>query len=157
MTPNIRRFTADDAASCYDAFYDAVRNGTAPHYSAEQAAAWAPNAKPDATWAPRLEGANTWLAEAEGTVLGFISLYPYGYLDLFFVRPDARKLGVAGLIYDALLADTRDLDVLTTDASILARRFFQKRGWRVTGAEDATRNGLSLTRYPMRLALQGSA
>ncbi|MEM9343616.1 MAG: GNAT family N-acetyltransferase [Pseudomonadota bacterium] len=153
MAPIIRRFSPDDASSCYDAFYDAVRNGTAPHYSAEQAAAWARYASPDATWAPRLEGANTWLAEVDGTVLGFIALYPYGYLDLFFVRSDARKMGIAGLIYDALLADIRDLDVLTTDASILARRFFEKRGWEVIGTETANRNGMTLTQYPMRLNL----
>ena len=147
----IRRYRPADSSACGAIYVDAVRNGTAPHYSAEQAAAWVPDGAEHWDWAPRLTSGQTWIAEVKGIPSGFITLRSDGHLDLFFVRPDVRHLGIAGALYEQLVEDARrsGLTRLTTHASLLARRFLERRGWRVAESETAERHGVSLTRYYM--------
>lgn len=155
MTCPVRPFRPADAAACLDVYLDAIHNGTAPHYSAEERAAWAPPGREydHGEWTGRLADGRTWVAEHEGKVVGFITLDRSGHLDLFFVRPEARLLGVAAKLYEALINTARDggHTRLTTHASHLARRFLERRGWRVTGEERALRNGVFLTRFAMEL------
>lgn len=150
---DIREYLPGDEDVCLAIYRDAIRNGTAPHYTAEEAAAWAPDSMDASDWAPRLASGRTWLAETESAPVGFITLDTKGHLDLFFVRPAARGLGVAKALYDRLIEAARSdgRTALTTDASHLARSFLEKRGWRVTGEERVIRHGVELVRFPMRL------
>lgn len=136
-------------------YFDAVRNGTAPHYSAQEAAAWAPDARDQSEWTGRLAEGRTWIAESDAGAQGFITLAPEAHLDLFFVRPTARPMGVAAALYDTLLAAAREdrHSALTTHASHLARRFLDRRGWTVEAEEQSLRHGILLTRFRMRLRI----
>jgi len=148
----IRPYRAADTSGCGAIYMDAIRNGTAPHYSAEQAAAWAPDGAEQWDWAPRLTKGRAWIAEVNGSPSGFITLRSDGHLDLFFVRPGVRHLGIAGALYAQMVEDARRSGVtrLTTHASLLARRFLERRGWRVVECETTERNGVSLTRFLMQ-------
>ena len=72
---------------------------------------------------------------------------------LFEARGYVLPMGVASALYGAMLQDARagGLDRLTTDASHLAQRFLERRGWRVTAPETVMRNGVPLERFGMRL------
>ena len=155
MSLALRPFVTGDAAASIDIYYDAIHNGTAPHYALNEREAWAPrDARPDpARWADRLGGVHTIVAEDSGAMVGFASLLGHGHIDMLFVRPAARKSGAAAALYDGLLEAARSSGVkgMTTDASHLARRFLEKRGWRVVAPEVVTRNGVKLTRFRMAL------
>lgn len=148
----IRPIGPDDRDACGRVYFDAVRDGTGRHYSAEEARAWAPTDDPS-EWGERLYTGVSWVAEGDGRVQGFLTMRHDGHLDLFFVRPGWRRAGVAGALYDAALAwaRARGLATLTTQASLLARSFLARRGWEVVAEETALRNGLPLTRYEMAL------
>jgi putative acetyltransferase len=147
----IREFAAEDVAGCIAIYRDAILNGTAPYYTAQDAKAWAPDDPDTGEWSGRLSTGATWIAETGDGAQGFITLAPHGHLDLFFVRPAARRLGVAALLYERLVPAARadGYATLTTDASHLARRFLERRGWRVQEEERAMRNGVWLTRFRM--------
>ncbi|RVT84037.1 GNAT family N-acetyltransferase [Rhodobacteraceae bacterium CCMM004] len=147
----IRRYRSEDAAATYGVYADAVLNGTAPHYTADQARAWVPSDEMEDWWPPRLAGGTAWVAEGDAELTGLISLMGTGYLDMFFVRPSARPAGTAARLYNTLAAHARAAGQarLTTHASHLARRFLERRGWHVVAEETAMRNGVPLTRFAM--------
>lgn len=158
MTVVLRRLAADEIAICHAIYLDAIHNGTALHYSAEQRAAWAPRGPVPAEWTGRMtDGAVTWLAECgdgDKGAVGFATLRG-GYLDFLYVRPDARDTGAAGLLYSAALAYARAEGhrQMTTHASHLARRFLARRGWHVVAPETVVRNGVAIERFEMALDL----
>lgn len=147
----IRTGTVTDAAACHAVYVDAVRNGTAPLYSAEEARAWAPSEQLEDWLPPRLQAGQTWIAEASGTVVGFLTVTPDGHLDLFFVRPGWRRSGLAAELYERMTAwaGARGIERMSTFASHLARRFLERRGWHVVSGETAIRNGVALKRWEM--------
>lgn len=73
---------------------------------------------------------------------GFADMDADGYLD----RLQGR--GVATALCDAL-EQAVQCEAYTTHASITARPFFEKRGYRVVRAQQVERQGLYLTNYVM--------
>lgn len=151
MSWEIREGGAAEAASCMDVYVDAVRNGTAGHYTPAQALAWAPTEAVEDWLPPRLADGTTWIAWSATRAEGFLTVTPAGHLDFFFVRPEARASGLAAALYAHLMtwADAQGHDHLTTDASHLARSFLEKRGWRMIAGETAIRHGVALKRWRM--------
>lgn len=165
---HIRRFRpADDAAATARLFHASIREGAAGAYSEEQLAAWSPAPPRTAEWAARLDGMMTLVAVdlaapdgregGEGDPLGFMSLTDAGHIDLAYVRPDRFGTGVSDALHDAIssIARTAGHRRLTTDASRLARRFFEKRGWHVVRAQRPVRQGIALTNFRMVIDLDG--
>ena len=161
MTWTLRPFRETDAQGCVAVFLDAVHNGTAPHYTAEEREAWAPrNQDHDyGDWTDRVASGKTFVAEEGTRLLGFATLAEEdpetGHLDFLYVRSDARNLGVSAALHDQIVDTAQSLGYksLTTNASHLARSFLEKRGWDVTTKEVTLRNGLQLTRFQMRFVV----
>ncbi|HEU0196096.1 MAG TPA: GNAT family N-acetyltransferase [Nevskiaceae bacterium] len=133
------------------------------YYNAEQIAAWAP-ARPDLTaWRERLERFSTIVAGDHGELVGFLSYEPNGHIDLLFVSPFHARCGVASMLYreaESTLISS-GVKALHTDASLLARPFFERRGFIVQEEQVVNRQGVTLRRYdmrkPMSIAQQGAA
>ncbi len=151
MTWTVRDGGAADAPACHAVYVDAVRNGTAGHYTSAQARAWAPIDTVEDWMPPRLEDGTTWITETDDRAVGFLTVTEGGHLDLFFVRPEWRKQGVAATLYETMMdwARTRGLETMTTDASHLARSFLERRSWRVVVGETTVRSGIELKRWKM--------
>lgn len=145
----IRRYQPADAGALAQIFFDAVRLGAAPKYTAAELAAWA----------QRLDGLTTVVAESPSGLLGFMSLRSDGYLDLAFVRPDCRGTGVADALHSEILTEAcaRHLHRLTTEASRMARPFFLRMGWHLIAAQTVQRNGQSIENFRMAKSLKISA
>jgi putative acetyltransferase len=150
----IRPAGPGDLDATWDIYRDAILNGTAPFYTAAQAAAWVgPDERPD-WWGARMAAATTWIGEDDLGAAGFISLADPAHLDFFFVRPRARGTGLAHSLYERFVeeAAARDGGRMTTFASHLARRFLEPRGWVVTEEQIADRGGERLVRFAMERA-----
>lgn len=149
---HVRQGKTDDIPALTGIFHRAVREGAGPGYSAEQRAAWAP-AVPDAEdWTRRLADQVVFLAEHNGDILGFMSLRPGdGYIDLAFVEPGEIGRGVAFAVYTALEAHAAEAGIprLWSNASALARRFFERQGWTVETAQTPVIRGVKLHNYRM--------
>ena len=153
----LRRYEPDDCAACWQLFYCAVQIGAAEFYDQAQRDMWCaapPELTPERN--ARLADAVTWVAENAGKLVGFMSLKADGHLDMAFVDPDHMGQGVAVALHTRLIQSARDagLTELYTEASHLARRFFQRQGWQVTKPETIERNGISLPRFLMQISLK---
>ena len=120
------------------------------HYTEEQVAAWAPEVPDARGWHARMSARLTLVAEEEGEVVGFAELEG-GHLDMLYVRADAVGSGDGGRLYEAAEREAYDRGTgrITTEASITARPFFERRGFRVVRKQTVRRHGVWLTNFAM--------
>jgi len=151
----VRPFSLADAAPCRAVFYEAVHQGAAKRYSKEQRAAWAPSPDVPPLWGDRLADQITFVGESDDGIEGFFTLNHDGHLDLAFVRPRNMGSGLAGRLYDACFASPHasGLSRAYTEASHLARPFFQRRGWSVICEQEVERFGTLITNFQMETTL----
>ena len=71
-----------------------------------------------------------------------------GYLDRLYVHRDYQRKGVASSLLRELSQKVKT-DEITTYASITARPFFEKMGYRVVRENIVERKGVSLINYFM--------
>lgn len=152
----IRPYTRADAPACFEVFRAGVQEGAAPAYSQEERNAWCPpDGVPGPDWAGKLDVAVARVALRGGAVIGFMTLHADGYLDFAYVRPDERRSGLAGALYEEIEAGARTAGItrIDTEASHLARRFFAKRGWQVDAAQHVIRRGVAIANFRMSKGL----
>ncbi len=147
----MRRWRPQDLAATIDTFRRAVHELAAADYTPEELAAWAPPAADLAAWRSRMEQGQGWIFESNGKLGGFIHADVPGHVDLLYVHPDCRRMGVATALLELLAADagSRGITTLGTEASRTAKPFFEWAGFSVLRAERVIRGGLALERFVM--------
>lgn len=157
MSPIIRPYRPEDRAACAGVFYRAVREGATGFYDEHQRAAWAPSPDPDADAPDKLLDQWCWVAERGDRIVGFMSLDRTGYLDMAFVLPEEMGRGTSTALYGALIAQARTAGLarLTVHASHLARRFFHRKGWRISWMQNLAADGQVYEVFRMFLDLPG--
>ena len=93
--------------------------------------------------------------DRQGKIIGFSSVNAEGYLHSMFVHKDQQGKGVATLLLSEVEKIARKYDVhkINVEASITARPFFEKHGYKVVKEQKAKANRLWLTNYVMEKAL----
>ncbi len=106
-----------------------------------------------------MSAADTVVAVRGDTPIGFMTLDDKGYLDLAFVVPEAMGVGVSDAIYAVLEGRARanGIEVLSTQASLLAEPFFARHGWTVTRRQEVEIRGVVLKNAWMEKHLRKSA
>ena len=144
----LRPYEPADCAAMAALFYETVHGVNARDYTPDQLDAWAPGTVDLEEWDRSFRSHDTVIAELEGKIVGFGDMDADGYLDRLYVHKDAQGLGVASAICDWLeqrcFAPER-----TTHASLTARPFFEKRGWRVVKEQWVERRGVRLKNFVM--------
>jgi putative acetyltransferase len=151
----IRPYTPADLNVIIDLFNDSVRNVASRDYSPAQIDAWAPVAVNTSQWSERLARKPTFVAEYQSEAVGFSDLEPSGHIDMLFVHSGRQGLGVARSLLDHILVQARrhNLPMLSTDASITARPFFERNGFAVAQEQDVHLRGQTFRNYRMARAL----
>jgi putative acetyltransferase len=153
----IRRYERRDAADVADVFYRSAREVALSDYTPEQVHAWVP-----ARWDAEREhqrsgdGRLVLIAEGEsGRAIAFIDLEPDGHIDRLYCAPEAAGRGIASRLYDAAESAAREqgIGVLYTEASELARRFFERKGFAVLERQDKILRGVPIHNYRMAKTL----
>ncbi len=143
QTAGIRNYDAGDAPEIVRLFFETVRSVNRADYSEEQVEAWAPGVPDPEEWHSRMAGRRTLVAEEGGEVVGFAELEGEGHLDMLYLREDAVGRGVGRRLYEAVEREARDQGSgwIFTEASITARPFFERRGFRVVREHDQLHHG----------------
>jgi len=151
MQVTVRRFEDRDAEATARIYFDAVRVGARDYYDEVQRRAWASSIPETPPWRARLKSQTSFVAERDGAVTGFMTLKSDGCIDLAFVTPEAMGTGVARQLYERLLAEAAAMGLrrLHTEASYLARPFFERQGWSVVKQQTVERDGVALTNFVM--------
>ena len=149
----VRKYEAGDEHAAIGVFEQSVREIGPAKYSAEQVAAWLSGNGDPKAWAMRMLGRETFVALDGGRVVGWIEMENDGHVDFLYCSPEAAGQGVAGALYDALLARAREMRLprLFSEASRFAESFFLKRGWKLDAREVVERQGIEIQRARMSL------
>lgn len=145
-------------ASEYDVLgevmFDAIHNGPTK-YTGAQSKAWAPAVRSGADWANRLSQKHVIIAERTGTVLGFMTIEPGGYIDFAYIRPSAQGSGLFRRLFAEVhaRADAAGETQLSTHASLMAQPAFAAMGFQVDYHETVEVDGQKLARARMTKTL----
>jgi putative acetyltransferase len=149
----IRAYEPRDAAGLAGVFFRSVRQVALSAYTPAQVKAWAPEPR-TAEWAHG-EASDGRLvlvaADAGDRPVAYIDLEPDGHIDRVFCAPEAAGQGVASRLYDAVEAAAREQGIrsLFTEASELARRLFERKGFAVAERQDLVIRGVAIHNYRM--------
>ena len=153
MEVAIRAYDPRDAADLADVFFRSVRQVALSDYTAAQVRAWAPEPR-TAEWAHG-EASDGRLvlvaANADDRPVAYIDLEPDGHIDRVFCAPEAAGQGIASELYEAMETAARQQAIsrLYTEASELARRFFDRKGFVVLERQDMVLRGEPIHNYKM--------
>ena len=148
---DLRLCTQADLPAVLDLFRTSVHTPCRSDYTPDQLSAWAPEDLDEAPWARRLQCQTFLLAEEDGALMGFASLEG-DYLDLLYVHPRHARRGVGTVLCDALERQCTGRRI-TVHASLTARPFFARRGYRTVEPHQVERRGVTLINYFMEKEL----
>lgn len=148
---DLRLCTQADLPAVLNLFRTSVHTLCRADYTPVQLSAWAPADTDEAPWARRLQCQTFLLAEEDGDLMGLASLEG-DYLDLLYVHPRHARRGVGTVLCDALERQCTGQRI-TVHASLTARPFFARRGYRTVEPHEVQRRGETLTNYLMEKEL----
>ncbi len=144
----IREYRSEDCRAMARLFYDTVHTVNCRDYDREQLAAWADGKVDEEAWDSSFKEHCTLVAVDDSDIVGFGDMDEKGYLDRLYVHRDFQRRGIATAICRELERRVSCGRYLT-HASITARPFFEKRGYRVVKEQQVERKGVRLTNFVM--------
>ncbi len=144
----IRAYQPTDCRTLAELFYNTVHTVNAKNYTKEQLDAWATGTVDLEKWNESLEEHYSLVAIDGEKIIGFGDIDDTGYLDRLFVHSDYQGKGVATAICNQL--EQAIQGNIVTHASITARPFFEKRGYKVVTEQQVERKGIMLTNFVMK-------
>ena len=145
----LREYIPADCKQLAELFYDTVHRVNAKDYPVEALNAWATGRVDLEGWNQSFLRHKTVVAMERNVIVGFGDIDDSGYLDRLFVHKDYQGLGIATAICNELEQSVAG-KMITTQASITAKVFFQHRGYRVIKEQKVIRQGVILENYLMR-------
>ena len=87
----------------------------------------------------------------QSEIVGFSSITPQGYLHSMFVHRDFQGKGIASLLLKEIERYAMESEIvrITSEVSVTARPFFEKKGYVVEKEQKRKANQLSLTNFLM--------
>ncbi len=144
----IRNYNSEDCNNLAELFYNTVHSVNAKDYSEEQLNVWATEKLDLDQWNNSFLEHFTVVAVEDDIIVGFGDIDKTGYLDRLFVHKDYQRRGIATAICNEL-EKVINRSKITTHASITARPFFEKRGYKVIKEQEVERRGIVLKNYFM--------
>lgn len=144
----IRRYKPRDLEQITQLFYETVHTINAKDYTDEQLNVWATGSVDLAAWDTSLQSHLTYVMTEGNLIIGFGDIDETGYLDRLFVHKDFQGKGIATAICNNLENEIGTKTIIT-HASMTAKPFFEKRGYKLIKQQEVERQGILLTNYIM--------
>lgn len=151
----IRKYVTSDCNNLANLFYDTVHNVNAKDYSLEQLNVWATGKVDLDKWNESFLEHYTVVAIDNNMIVGFGDIDQTGYLDRLYVHKDYLKRGIATAICNEL-EGTVNTTQISTHASITAKPFFEKRGYKIIKEQHVERDGIVLINYVMKKEIKSN-
>lgn len=146
----LRRYKQSDCRELAELFYNTVHTVNAADYNNEQLNAWATGRVDLEAWNKSLQEHYSIVAVDKGIIVGFGDIDQTGYLDRLYVHADYQGRGIATAICNKLEQSVSGK--IVTHASVTAKPFFEKRGYKVIKEQSVERQGVFLTNFVMEKA-----
>lgn len=147
----IKHAELNDLAAIQKLFVETIETVCSNDYSQEQIAVWASSVENKKRWTEKLMKQYFLIAEIDNKIVGFASLENNTYLDLMYVHKNYQRQGVANKLYIEIEAKAieQGATLLTSDVSITARSFFEKKGFKIIAEQKNDINGVEIINYKM--------
>ncbi len=143
----IRTYLPSDCRELARLFYNTVHTVNAKDYTKEQLDVWAAGIVDFEKWNQSFEEHYSLVTIDNEVIVGFGDIDKTGYIDRLFVHSDYQRKGIAAAICNQLEKAVQGN--IVTHASITARPFFEKRGYKVVKEQQVERQGIFLTNFIM--------
>lgn len=143
----VEKYSPSDLKAIMLLFYDTVHSINAKDYTQEQLTAWTSNID-KATWNRSFLDNYTYVAKVGNIVVGFGDIEKTGYLNRLFVHKDYQRQGIATALCN-ILESVITVDTIYVHASISAKDFFIKRGYKLIQEQVVVKANVALKNYIM--------
>ena len=143
----LRKYQSSDCREVTELFFNTVHIINAKDYTKEQLDVWATGQADLEKWDQSLQGHYSVVAVENDVIVGFGDIDSTGYLDRLYVHANYQCRGISTAICDQL--EQAVPGSITTHASITAKPFFEKRGYKVIKEQKVERQGIFLTNFVM--------
>ena len=152
---NLRKYRSGDWGEVVKLFYETVHFVNSADYTKKQLDAWVPKDMSLPAFENRLLNNYTVVAENNDIIVGFGNVKGTGYFDCLYTHKDYQGRGVATLIADDIekYFYNQGVQIITTDSSITAKPFFEKRGYIVLQEQSVECRGQLFTNLKMQKKL----
>lgn len=152
----IRTLEENDITQMRSLFLTTVLNVNSRDYTEEEVKDWASCGDSMERW-KELMSCNQYVGAFDeyGSLVGFASMNKIGYLHSMFVHKDFQHRGIATMLLSEVEQIARKYEVIfiTSEVSLTARSFFDKKGYEVVKIQKCKANKLKLTNFVMRKQL----
>ena len=145
----IREYRESDLEAIVRLFYDTVHNINIRDYSSAQIEVWTAGIDME-RWNSTLSEHLSLVALDGSVVIGFGDIDESAYLDRLYVHHMYQRQGVGAALCDRLESSAEGRPI-RVHASITAKPFFEKRGYRVLKSQVIERKGVLIPNYIIEL------
>ena len=144
----IRPYRSSDCETLAQIYYDTIHTVNAADYTREQLDAWASGNVDLAVWDAYFLARHSFVAEYGGMIAGFADMDDTGYLGRLYVHKDCQGLGIGKALCAAVEGAVK-VPKYTLHASVTARPFYEKLGYRTLEMRQMPRKDQFITIYVM--------
>lgn len=152
MNIEINQYREDLYHEIADLFYLCVHSIDKKIYSQSKLNAWAPYPVDYDKWQQRSLKQKPFLAFVDKTLVGFIELEYDGYINCFYVHPDFQRRGIGNALLQFIMEEAKNkrLERIYVDASLVAKDFFQEKGFLLIRENCVLKGNESLSNFTMK-------
>lgn len=146
-----KKATISDLKEMQQLYIETIQSVCKNDYNPEQIEAWIYGVKNTDRWVEVIETQFVLLAIIENQIAGFGTLKGGNYIDFFYIHKDFQRQGIADklLIELELEAKNQHSKIITSDISITAKPFFEKKGFITKAEQKNIRLNATLINYKM--------
>lgn len=150
-----KKATISDLEEIQKLYIETIQSVCKNDYNPEQIEAWISGVKNKERWIEVIEKQFVLLAVIENQIAGFGTLKDGNYIDFFYIHKDFQRQGIADKILNELELEARKYNskIITSDISITAKPFFEKKGFIVKAEQINLRLNVELINYKMEKEL----
>lgn len=148
----IRKALQSDAVELKELYQNTIRTINRRDYSQEEVEDWASCGEDLSKWEGMIKTHYFIVAVDQlSQIVGLSTITPQGYLHSMFVHKDFQGVGVATRLLEEIERYAAENQILriTSEVSLTARPFFERRGYIVEAEQKRKANQLSLTNFWM--------
>ena len=148
--------TISDLKEMQELYIETIKHVCKNDYNSAQIDVWISGVKNTERWVVVINTQFVLLAIIEDQIVGFGTLKDGNYIDFFYIHKDFQRQGIADRLLTELQLEAKKQHskVITSDVSITARPFFEKKGFIVKAEQRNIRFGIELINYKMEKNLE---
>ena len=150
-----KKATLSDLTEMQKMYAETIQSVCKSDYTPEQIEAWISSVKNKERWIEVIEKQFVLLAIIENQITGFGTLKDGNYIDFFYIHKDFQRQGIADKILNELEIEAKKhhSKIITSDISITAKPFFEKKGFTAKAEQKNIRLGVELINFKMEKEL----